>query len=123
LKPADKRSSKYTNKFDATVIPLRWTAVKNDAIQAFGVQAAALAQMEATVKAYIENDGTVTSPTEIPPYLGYARQLYKVTNSHAGAIATSEATLKGNSWGMRGLDKDVLTGIAGLFGLTVTLHW
>jgi hypothetical protein len=123
VKPADRRSAKYNAKFDAGVIALRWPAVKSDAQSAFGVHAAALTQMEETVKNYLSGVSPAVAATDIPAYLAFARQIYKLTSKYIGTTTSStlgiEVATKGHAWRLRGKSATVLAGIATLFGVTV----
>jgi len=115
VRPASVRIAKYDKKFDPTVVSTRFTAVRDIAVEGFTVAAADLASMEELVKNSIQD--RVTNPLELPQYLDFARELWRLTQRHTGKVLVSEANIAKAKWEARGLNSDVLDIIYDLFGI------
>ena len=115
VRPADARIKKYTAKFDPTVVSARFTAVKDLAVSMFQVHAADLEGMENLVKNAIQDK--ISNPLEIPQYLDFARELYRLTKKHSGKVLVSEVEVAKAKWTARGLNPEILDTIVGLFGI------
>lgn len=115
VRPASTRITKYDKKFDATVVSTRFTAVRDLAIEQYTVAAADLASMEETVKNAIQDK--VSNPLEIPQYLDFARELWRLTQKHSGKVLVSEANIAKAKWEARGLNTEILDIIYNLFGI------
>jgi len=120
VRAASVRITKYDKKFDPTVVSTRFTAVRDLAIQEYTVAAADLASMEELVKNTIQD--LVSNPLEIPQYLDFARELWRLTQKHSGKILVSEANISMAKWTARGLSKDVLQKIYDLFGISGVVY-
>lgn len=115
VRPADARIKKYTAKFDPTVVSARFTAVRDLAVSMFQVHAADLEGMENLVKNAIQDK--ISNPLEIPQYLDFARELYRLTKKHSGKVLVSEVEVAKAKWTARGLNPEILDTIVGLFGI------
>lgn len=115
VRPAAYRIRKYEAKFDPTVVSARFTAVKDLAVEQFEVHAGDLEGMETLVKNAIQDK--VANPLEIPQYLDFARELYRLTKTHSGKVLASEVDIAKSKWTTRGLNPDVLELIVGIFGI------
>jgi len=115
VRPADARIKKYTAKFDPAVVSARFTAVRDLAVSMFQVHAADLEGMENLVKNAIQDK--ISNPLEIPQYLDFARELYRLTKKHSGKVLVSEVEVAKAKWTARGLNPEILDTIVGLFGI------
>jgi hypothetical protein len=115
VRPANVRIQKYSVKFDPTVVSARFTAVKDLAVTQFQVHAADLEGMENLVKNGIQDQ--IANPLEIPQYLDFARELYRLTKKHSGKVLVSEVNIAKAKWAARGLNPEILDIIIGLFGI------
>jgi hypothetical protein len=115
VRSAGIRIRKYTAKFDPTVVSARFTALKELAVEQFQTHAADLEGMEILVKTAISDK--VTNPLEVPQYLDFARELYRLSKTHSGKVLVSEANAMKAKWMARGLSADLLDLIIGLFGI------
>ena len=115
MRPASVRIRKYTQKFDPTVVSARFTALKDLAVEQFQTHAADLEGLEVLVKTAISD--RVTNPLEVPQYLDFARELYRLTKTHSGRVLVAEANAFKAKWTARGLDPAILDLIIGLFGI------
>jgi hypothetical protein len=120
VKPAISRAQKYAAKFDGPTMNTRFTAVKDLATAEQEIQSGALVQMETSVKGIVESGGNVTSPTDIPQFLAYARQIYARSRKYSGTILRAEVINFCHTWYNRGLDGPTLVAVAGLFGVTLS---
>jgi len=120
VRPASVRITKYDKKFDPTVVSTRFTAVRDLAIQEYTVVAADLAAMEELVKNTIQD--MVSNPLEIPQYLDFARELWRLTQKHSGKVLVSEANIAMAKWTARGLSQDILKKIYDLFGISGVVY-
>ena len=118
-KSAAERTTKYGNKVSANVVSARITAEGPTMIANFTLQTAALVQMQAAARAYLSNTPPVTSPTQIPSYLAFAGQCYRIIGTYTGSLAQAEALRFKDVWKSRGLDNATLIALAKLQGLTV----
>jgi len=115
VRAASVRIAKYEKKFDPTVVSTRFTAVKDLAVEGFTVAAADLASMEELVKNSIQDK--VSNPLELPQYLDFARELWRLTQKHTGKVLVSEANIAKAKWEARGLNSAILDIIYDLFGI------
>jgi len=115
VRPAGVRIRKYAQKFDPTVVSARFTAVRDLAVEQFQTHAADLEGMEILVKTTISD--RVTNPLEVPQYLDFARELYRLTKTHGGRVLVAEANAMKAKWTARGLNPAILDLIVGLFGI------
>ncbi|MEM2607394.1 MAG: hypothetical protein QXH97_00225 [Candidatus Bathyarchaeia archaeon] len=120
VRPASVRIRKYTQKFDPTVVSARFTAVRDLAVEQFQVHAADLEGMEELVKTSIET--RISNPLELPQYLDFARELYRLTKRHSGKVLVSEANSFKAKWATRGLNPAILDIIMDLFGIGAIVY-
>lgn len=115
VRPAAYRIRKYEVKFDPTVVSARFTAVKDLAVEQFQVHAADLEGMENLVKNTIQDK--ISNPLDVPQYLDFARELYRLTKTHSGKVLASEVAIAKAKWTARGLNPEILDLIIGVFGI------
>ena len=120
VKSADNRLRKYTQKFDATVVSNRYTALKDLATTEFGVAASESAALESTIKQAIE--ATVPSPTLIPGYLAFGRQIAAKSRKYGGLPLFNEAMAVKAVWVARNYDDTTLDVILQICGINVGLY-
>jgi hypothetical protein len=120
VKAADNRIRKYTQKFDPTVISNRYTNLKDLAVAEFGVAAGEAAALEATVKQAIE--AMVPSPTLLPGYLAFARQVAAKGRKYGGMTLYNEAMAVTTVWAARAYDPTVLDIILKICGINVGMY-
>jgi hypothetical protein len=109
------RQKKYEAKIDADVIRSRFAALKPTMEEQTTAKFTDLSSMESSIKAILEPLGVPT--IQIPFYLNYARELYKLTSNFSGKTLADEAKVKYEKWKARGLDADKLKAIAESFGI------
>jgi len=115
VRPAAYRIRKYEAKFDPTVVSARFTAIKDVAVEQFQVHAADLEGMENLVKNTIQDK--ISNPLDVPQYLDFARELYRLTKTHSGKVLASEVAIAKAKWTARGLNPEILDLIIGVFGI------
>jgi hypothetical protein len=120
VRAASVRIRKYTQKFDPTVVSARFTALKDLAVEQFQTHAADLEGMEVLVKTAISD--RVANPLEVPQYLDFARELYRLTKTHSGKVLVAEANAMKAKWTARGLSPAILDLIIGLFGISGVVY-
>lgn len=120
VRSAINRAKKYEAKLVGDVIKNRIDAHRDSMIEQENTQFANLVAYEISVKEALEGECTAHS-IDIPFYLAFGRQCYKIINTHGtGTIATEEAQGKCDLWVTRGLDGACLVAVANVFGITVT---
>jgi len=116
------RQRKYEAKIDADVVRSRFASLKDLMVEQTSVKFSDLADMEDGVKRNILEPAGV--PTiQIPFYLNYARQLYRLTTKFSGQALINEAKLKIETWVARGLNRDLLVKIAEYFGIPIEAYY
>lgn len=118
VRPQVYRQKKYEAKVDPDVVRARFSAQKDMMAEQTSAKFSDLATMEANVKAILEPQGVAT--IQIPFYLNYARELYKLTQNFSGVTLSNEAKLKYEKWKARGLTDTILKAIAESFGINTT---
>jgi hypothetical protein len=119
VRDSSRRIIKYSAKIQPDVIKQRFKDEKDSMVDQVTQQFSTLAQLEANAKAILDENEVATYL--IPFYLSFVRQLYRITRTHTGTTANTEAQLYKSIWVARGLDDDVLIALASqLFGLTLT---
>jgi hypothetical protein len=116
--PSGKRTSKFTNKFDADVARARFAAVKGDATTNYSDVAGTWEARENAVNNILNNAG-ILAPLR-PSYLNVGRESLGIKNRYNGVNATSntEAALAGKKWIGRGLVTTFVNSILALDGFT-----
>jgi hypothetical protein len=120
VKAADNRATKYAAKFDPTVVSSRFTALKSYSSTEFAAAAATYASLETTIKGAIE--AKVPSPTLMPFYLAFGRQVYSKAQRYSGLTLFNEAMAAKAVWTARGLDAGILTDIMNICGVSTALY-
>jgi len=114
------RARKYDAKMDATVISARFAAERDGMVEQQQAKQAELAEVERHARILLNEAGV--SVTQIPSYLCFARQCYKIGKTHLEATRTNEVWYKRQVWAMRGLNATILTSIAALCGTDITAY-
>ena len=115
VRSATLRRAKYEAKIDADVIRSRFAAQKTGMVTQVDERFAELVTHENAIKAILEADGIPT--IQIPFYLNYARELYRIVTRFTSATRTSEAALAKSKWVSRGLLDSELVKIRDYFGI------
>jgi len=108
------RTRKYDAKMDATVISARFAAQRDSMVEQEQAMFAELSEVERKAKIILEEVGV--SVVQIPMYLDFARQCYKIGKNHLEATRVNEVYYKYLVWVNRGLDGPTLVSIAMLCG-------
>jgi hypothetical protein len=108
------RTRKYDAKMDPTVISARFAAQRDSMVEQEASMFAELSEVERKAKIVLEEAGT--SVVQIPMYLDFARQCWKIGKNHLEATRVNEVYYKYTVWLNRGLNGAVLTKIAALCG-------
>jgi len=122
VRPARYRQASYEGKIDPDVARLRFEQHREAMVAQQTTRLSQLTAMEQLVKALIETPptGITVYSIEIPFYLSYARQLFKIADRLSGDVLQTEAQLIANKWASRGLNGTLLIEIAKLFGITIS---
>lgn len=114
------RARKYDAKMDATVIGARFAAQRDGMVeQEQGIQAE-LAEVERHARIILNEAGV--SVVQIPSYLCFARQCYKVGKTHLEATRVNEVWIKYQTWVYRGLNGPLLATLAALCGTSIAAY-
>jgi len=114
------RTRKYDAKIDATVISARFAAQRDGMVEQEASMFAELSEVERKAKIILEEAGV--SVVQIPMYLDFARQCYKIGKIHLEATRVNEVYYKYLVWLNRGLNNTLLTKIATLCGTDLTAY-
>jgi len=114
------RASKYDAKMDATVIGSRFAAQRDSMVAQEQAMMAELSEVERKAKIVLEEAGV--SVVQIPMYLDFARQCYKIGKNHIGITRINEVFYKEQVWVNRGLAADILTELAMLCGTDLAAY-
>lgn len=114
------RARKYDAKMDATVIAARFAAQRDGMVEQMQAKSAELSEVERKAKIILEEQGV--SVVQIPMYLDFARQCYKIGKNHLEATRTNEVYYKYLVWLNRGLNGAVLSSIATLCGSSIASY-
>jgi len=114
------RARKYDAKMDATVISARFAAQRDGMVEQMQAKSAELSEVERKAKIILEEAGV--SVVQIPMYMCFARQCYKIGKKHLEATRINEVYYKYLVWLNRGLNAAVLTKIATLCGTDLTAY-
>lgn len=110
VRDATYRTSKYAAKIVGDVIKNRFDALRDSMVEQVTNRFADLVSAEQATKNLLVGWGVPT--VQVPFYLSFARQCYKITQKHAGDIAKDEICIRYNSWVSRGLEPYYLQRIA-----------
>jgi len=111
------RARKYDAKMDATVISARFAAQRDGMVEQMQAKSAELSEVERKAKIILEEAGV--SVVQIPMYMCFARQCYKIGKIHLEATRTNEVFYKYQTWWNRGLNPTLLASIAALCGTSI----
>lgn len=114
------RTRKYDAKMDATVIGARFAAQRDSMVEQEASMFAELSEVERKAKIRLEEAGV--SVVQIPMYLDFARQCWKIGKNHLEATRVNEVYYKYLVWLNRGLNMTVLTAIAMLCGTDLATY-
>ena len=114
------RARKYDAKMDSTVIAARFAAQRDGMVEQMNAASAELSEVERKAKIVLEEQGV--SVVQIPMYLDFARQCYKIGKNHLEATRTNEVYYKYLVWLGRGLNGAILSAIAALCGTNLSSY-
>jgi hypothetical protein len=114
------RARKYDAKMDATVIGARFAAQRDSMVEQEASMFAELYEVERKAKTVCEEAGV--SVVQIPMYLSFARQCWKIGKNHLEATRTNEVYYKYLTWLNRGLNMTILSKVAMLCGTDLTKY-
>jgi len=114
------RARKYDAKMDPTTIAARFTAQRDGMVEQEQAIFAELSEVERKAKIILEEAGV--SVVQIPMYLDFARQCYKIGKIHLEATRINEVYYKYLVWLNRGLNNTILTSIAALCGTNLNAY-
>jgi len=114
------RTRKYEAKIDDTSIAQRFRDQKDDMVEQVGARFAELVLIEEKCKKVCEAKGV--SVTQVPFYLNFARQCYRLTRQFSQATQINECYYRYQIWVNRGLDPTILTDIAELCGVDLAAY-
>jgi hypothetical protein len=114
------RTRKYDAKMDATVIAARFAAQRDSMVEQEASMFAELSEVERKAKIVLEEAGT--SVVQIPMYLDFARQCWKIGKNHLEATRVNEVYFKYQVWLGRGLNGPLLVSIAALCGSNIAAY-
>jgi len=114
------RASKYDAKMDATVVGSRFAAQRDSMVAQEQAMMAELSEVERKAKIVLEEAGV--SVVQIPMYLDFARQCYKIGKNHIGITRINEVFYKEQVWVNRGLSAVILTELAMLCGTDLAAY-
>jgi len=112
------RVKKYEAKINATSIAQRFTDHKESMVDQIEGKFAELVLVETKAKARLEFSGV--SVTQIPFYLDFARQCYRIGQQFSQATRVNEVYYRYQYWLNQGLNAAILTDIASLCGVTLS---
>ena len=112
------RTRKYEGKIDPEAIRLRITALKDMMVEQVEAKFAELALVERKAKQVCEAAGVPTY--QIPAYLNFARQCYRIGKNFSQTTQLNEVYFRYSTWVSRGLTASILADIAQLCGVDIT---
>ena len=111
------RTRKYEAKIDDTSIAQRFRDQKPDMVEQVSARFAELVLVETKAKQVCEAAGV--SVIQIPFYLNYARQCYRIAKQFSQATQVNEAYYRYEYWLNQGLNAAILASIAEMCGVTI----
>jgi hypothetical protein len=114
------RTRKYEAKMDATSISQRFRDEKDSMVEQAGARFAELVLVEEKAKSVAEAAGVPTK--DIPFYLNFARQCYRIGKQFSQATRVNEVYYRYEYWLNQGMDSAILTDIASLCGVDLTAY-
>jgi hypothetical protein len=119
VRDADKRARKFADKIDADVLAKQTSLMKPSMVKHQSLYMSVVADLETKIKKLVEAEGVTT--LKVRDYLNYGRELLDLSRRFSATTLLAEAQAKADKWQTRGLDSTILTDIASLFGLPLTL--
>lgn len=113
VRPASRRIQKYDKKLDPDVVGKRFTALRSSMQKSQAVVLSGMAAAETKAKTYLEAQGIPS--IDVPNYLFFVRELVKLNKKFAAHTRRCEAFQLLQKWIDRGLDRDLLAGLLGIF--------
>jgi len=110
VRPADRRTAKYDVKTSAPEVAKRFEGLKPMMVEQVGNIFSKLTHFESKAKVIL--DGAGIKVHQIPFYLSYLREVYRVLITHGGKTAEDEAKTLKAKWVDRGLDTIILERLA-----------
>lgn len=114
------RTRKYDAKIDADVIRSRILAQRDSMVEQEEAIFAELSEVERKAKIVLEEAGV--SVVDMPMYLCFARQCYKIGKNHLSTTRINEVYYKYQMWVSRGLSPTYLASLALLCGTDITAY-
>jgi len=114
------RTRKYEAKIDDTSIAQRFRDQKEDMVEQVGARFAELVLIEEKCKQVCEAAGV--SVIQIPFYLNFARQCYRIGKQFDGATQINETYYRYQYWLNQGLSSTILTDIAEMCGVDLAAY-
>jgi len=113
-----RRVAKYSVKIDHEVIKQRFEGQRTAMVDQVTDVFASLADLEDRAKTILDYEAVAT--IDIPFYLAFVRQCYRLQRTHAATTAQTEASYFKSVWVSRGLASAILSRLAAdLFGWTI----
>jgi len=114
-----RRVGKYSVKIDPDVIKQRFEGQHLAMVDQVTMKFAELVDFEDKTKTILDYEAVAT--IDIPFYLNFARQCYRIIDTHPGKTTQeTEAKIYRDVWVARGLNKTILNRIAlEVFGLSL----
>jgi len=118
VRDATRRVAKFTVKIDPEVIKQRFEGQRTAMVDQVTDIFADLADLEDRAKTILDYEAVPS--IEIPFYLAFVRQCYRLQRTHPATTAQTEAGYYKSVWVSRGLDSAILSRLASdLFGWTI----
>ena len=114
------RTRKYEAKIDDTSIAQRFRDQKPDMVEQMSARSAELVLIEEKAKAVVEAAGV--SVIQIPFYLNFARQCYRIARQFSQATRVNEVYYRYLYWFHQGLDDTILRDISELCGVNLSVY-
>jgi len=111
------RTRKYEAKMDATSISQRFRDEKDTMVEQVEARFAELVLVEEKAKARVEAAGVSTR--DIPFYLNFARQCYRIAKQFSQATQINEVYYRYQYWLNQGLNAAILTDLAEMCGVAL----
>lgn len=120
VRSAIMRTRKYDAKMDPEAIRLRFAAQRDSMVEQVEAKFAEIAEVERKAKTIIELAGE--SVNDIPAFLNFARQCYRLSQQFSQVTQTNEVYYRYITWVSRGLTSTVLKDIAELCGVDIEAY-
>lgn len=101
VRSSANRTSKYDAKMVGDVVKNRIDAQRDSMVSQETTKFGELVAAEEAAKNLLVGWGI--SVTLVPSYLAFARECYRIDNTHQGAIGVTEMCIAAEKWELRGL--------------------